>query len=139
MCFWWERTNFSMYGFLQTALKSAETRISNACGFVSMFYTRFTVGTCISHTGADFGSRLPAMMDARYKSQLYLFCSHFRFKGPGIVLIICRQNFQSQADGLCLQTQALGFVVVFEIALVCLDPHPTYRWHKRPNREVVLI
>ena len=37
---------------------------------------------------ADFGSRLPAMMDLRYKSQLYLFCSHFRFKGPGIVLII---------------------------------------------------
>lgn len=78
--------------------KSAETRISNACGFVSMFYTRFTVGTCISHTGADFGSRLPAMMDARYKSQLYLFCSHFRFKGPGIVLIICRRNFKSKSS-----------------------------------------
>lgn len=90
-------------------------------------------------TGADFGSRLPAMMNLRYKSQLYLFCSHFRFKGPGILLIICRQNFQSQADGLCFQTQALGFVVVFEIALVCLDPHPTYQWRKRPNREVVLI
>ena len=47
------------------------------------FYTLFRVGTCISHTGADFGSLLPAMMELRYKSQLYLF----RINGPGIVLI----------------------------------------------------